>query len=42
MLGEGGPSIASQLLNIVQLEMEFPMLARHLPDGGDGLQKMRH
>ena len=42
MFRDDGLSIASQLLGIVQLEMEFPMLARHVPDGGDNLQKRRH
>ena len=41
MLGGSGPSIASQLLGIIQPKMKFPMLARHIPDGSDNLQKRR-
>ena len=41
MLRDSGLSIASQLLSIVQQEIEFPMMACHIPDGSDNLQKRR-
>ena len=42
MLGDGGLSIASQLLGVIQSEINFPMLACHIPDGSDNQQKMKH
>ena len=41
MLRDTGLSTASQLLSIVQLEIEFPMLAGHILNGSDSLQKRR-
>ena len=41
MLGDSGLSIVSQLLSIVQPKIEFLMMACHILDGSDNLQKRR-